>query len=162
MKNNNGFTLIELLAVIVILAIVTVIATRSILPFMSSARIDAFGIEATDVVESTNDAIDLYNLNKIKLNGNKSCVKNKVFCFTVEELIDLGIYEGSKETYKGKIIVDTSNASSSKYTVYIQKGAEFKIVGKSETDYVNNKDGNIEEGGFNDSEAAEYTTCTCE
>lgn len=161
MKNNKGFTLIELLAVIVVLAIVTVIATRSVLPYMSSAREDAFGIEATDVVESTNDAIDLYNLNKIKLKDKKSCVKGNVFCFTVEELVDLGIYSGDKDTYKGKIIVDITNSASPKYTVYLQKGSEFSINGSNDTDYVNKKDG-IVNGGFANDKVDEYTTCTCE
>ncbi len=163
MKNNKGFTLIELLAVIVVLAIVTVIATRSVLPYMSSAREDAFGIEATDVVESTNDAIDLYNLNKIKLNETekKSCKKDNTICFTVEELITLGLYEGDKDTYKGKIIVDITNSASPKYIVYLQKGSEFSINGSSNTDYVNKKD-DIKSGGFANDKVTEYTTCTCE
>ena len=100
MKNNNGFTLIELLAVIVVLAIVTVIATQSILPYMSNARPDAFGIEATNVVQSAESAVSFYNLNKINLKNNtSSCKKDKIICFTVAELINLGLYEGDTDYY---------------------------------------------------------------
>lgn len=160
MKNNNGFTLIELLAVIVILAIVTVVATRSILPYMSNSRIDAFGIEATEIVKSASSAVDLYNLNQLKMNGTNSCVKDNVFCFTVEELIDLGLYTGTKDTYKGKVLVNMTDTFTPTYEVYIQKGAEFSINGSTDTDYVNKKD-NIDTGGFANDKVDEYTKCTC-
>lgn len=161
MKNNNGFTLIELLAVIVVLAIVTVIATQSILPYMSNARPDAFGIEATNVVQSAESAVSFYNLNKIDLKNNtSSCKKDKVICFTVAELINLGLYEGDSNSYKGKVLIDVTNSANPSYTLYLQKGAEFSIVGSNETDFVNNKSDLIE-GGFADDKVTEYTTCTC-
>ena len=161
MKNKNGFTLIELLAVIVVLAIVTVIATQSILPYMSNARPDAFGIEATYVMKSAEDAATLHNLNKVKLKNNTaSCKKDKVLCFTIAELINLGLYDGDSETYKGKVLIDFSNTEVD-YTLYLQKGAEFSIVGSHETDFVNNKT-DLVSGGFANDKVTEYTTCTCE
>ena len=161
MKNNKGFTLIELLAVIVVLAIVTVIATQSILPFMSSARIDAFAIEATSVINSSEDALSFYNLGKVKLDGNtNSCRSGNVVCFTVAELIDLGLYEGDKDVYKGKVLIDVTNSAVPSYTLYLQKGAEFSIVGSDTTDFTN--DGaDIVDGGFASDKVNEYTTCSC-
>ena len=106
MKNNRGFTLIELLAVIVVLAIVTVLATRSVLPFMSDARLDSFKIEATNVIDATENAISYYNLGQTKLKNNAvSCRKGNVVCFTVAELIDLGFYDGSKDKFSQVILL---------------------------------------------------------
>lgn len=160
MKNKNGFTLIELLAVIVVLSIVTVIATQSILPFMSNARPDAFRIEASNVINSSQDAISFYNLGKITLDNNaNSCKKGNVVCFTIAELIDLGLYKGDKDIYKGKVLIDVTTATSPTYTLYLQKGAEFNIKGGTETDYVDN--GTINNGGWTDAELTEYTACDC-
>ena len=160
MKNNKGFTLIELLAVIVVLAIVTVLATRSILPYMANARIDAFGIEATDVIKSAEDATVLYSLDQIKLKSPASCKKDKVVCFTIAELIRLGTYEGDADTYKGKVLVDTSGDVPS-YTLYLQKSAEFHIEGSKNTNFVDDKT-DIKEGGFANDKVTDYTTCSCE
>lgn len=158
MKNNKGFTLIELLAVIVVLAIVTVLATRSVLPFMSSARVDAFRIEASNVIKSAEDAVDLYTIQQIKLKNNTlSCIKDNVLCITVEELINLGLYDGDKESFSGKVLVNISNLKSPSYTLYFQKNSEFNINGGTEKDYVNN--GTVNNGGWTSSNG--QSVCSC-
>lgn len=160
MKNSKGFTLIELLAVIVVLAIVTVIASSSILPYMSNARPDAFKVEATNVINSAKSVMDLYNMNEISLKGNtSSCKKDNVICFTVQELIDLGIYKDKTGAFSGKVLIDITNQTSPSYTLYLQKGAEFNITGGTSTDYVNS--GTINDGGWSDSDATTNSTCSC-
>lgn len=152
MKNNKGFTLIELLAVIVVLAIVTVIASSSILPYMSNARVDAFEVEATNIVKSAQSAMDLYNMGQVKLKGDTtSCKKDNNICFSVQELIDLGIYNDKTGNFKGYVNIDVTNSTNPTYELYLQKGAEFYINGGTETDYVDSDsvksgDGNISEG----------------
>ena len=162
MKNNKGFTLIELLAVIVVLAIVTVIATQSILPYMANARPDAFAIEASNVVKSAQDAYNFYNINEVKLKNNESSCKvtNKI-CFTVEELINLGLYDGDKDTFKGKVIIDITDSKNPEYKLYLSKGAEFSITGSIETNFVENKM-DIDDGGWSEIDAETYTKCVCE
>lgn len=160
MKNKNGFTLIELLAVIVVLAIVTVIATQSVLPLMKNASRDAFAIEATSVIKSAKDALSMYNLGKEKLdNNNKSCSNDEFICFSVEKLIDMGLYEGSKDVFSGKVLIDITNDEDvPKYTLYLQKGAEFSIVGGTAEDYTV-EESIITRGGLNNNS---YTVCSCE
>lgn len=160
MKNNKGFTLIELLAVIVVLAIVTVIASSSILPYMSNARVDAFEVEATNVVKSAKSALDLYNMNQVSLKGNtSSCKKDNNICFTIKELVDLGIYKDKADNFSGKVLIDVTNSTAPTYTLYLQKGAEFNITGGTETDYVDSTA--INNGGWSDADATSYSTCSC-
>ena len=60
-KIKNGFTLIELLAVIVILAIITAIATPIILSIIDDARKDTFLRSVELVISTTN--IDITSKN---------------------------------------------------------------------------------------------------
>jgi len=159
-NNKQGFTLIELLAVIVVLSVVTVLATRSILPFMANARSDSFRTEASNVINSANDAINFYNLGRVTLKDNgESCKVGKTICFTVDELISLGIFEAEEGTFSGKVIVNVTNPSNPTYNLWLQKGAEFSIVNGAHTDYVNN--GELISGGFPEANVEEYTTCDC-
>lgn len=157
MKNNNkGFTLIELLAVIIVLAIVMVLAATTVLPYMSTAREDAFRLEATNVITSAQNAIDLYNLKEIKLKNNEnSCKKDNTICFSVSELIDLGIYEGDKNVYSGSVIVDLTNSKIPSYTLYLKKNDEFKIVGGTHKNYKDNGVMSSENWSEN------YEKCSC-
>lgn len=158
MKNNSGFTLVELLAVIVVLAIVTIIATQSILPLIGDARPDAFRVEATEVINITEDVVQLYFLGNFSLsNNNSSCIKDNEICITVEELINKGLYEDKSNAFSGKVLVDITDKAKPEYTLYLQKGAEFSIVGGTKKDYTNSE---IVEGGFT-SNVEEYTTCNC-
>lgn len=162
MINKKGFTLIELLAVIVVLAIVTVVATQSILPYMANARPDAFAIEASNVIKSAQDAYSFYNINEVRLKNNESsCRVGNDICFTVKELIDLGIYEGDSDVFKGKVIIDITDSKDPEYTLFLSKGAEFRVTGSNEQNYVDNKM-DIKDGGWTETETSEYTRCICE
>ena len=142
MKSNKGFTLIELLAVIVILAIVTVIGITTVLPYMTTARESAFRTEATEVVKSAKTAINLYKLNQIDIptspiSGYRGFLKDsnsERYCFTVQSLIDLGIYDGDKNAIKGGIVIDLEEDSEHPYTLYLKKN-EFQIYGGHEENY---------------------------
>lgn len=158
MKNNNGFTLIELLAVIIVLAIVTVLGATTVLPYMSKARENAFRIEATEIVNSAKEALHLYDLSQIKLKNNTaSCKKANTneYCFTVAELINLGIYDGDAGTFSGKIEANLVNSTAPIYTLYFKKNDEFKIIGENRENY---KDyGNLSLATWED----EYSACNC-
>ena len=142
--NNKGFTLIELLAVIVVLAIVMVLATTTVLPYMSTAREDAFRIEASNAVEAADMAMNLYTLGDYTFsNDGTDKLTNgedgtKTACFTIQKLIDISAYNADKETFEGKVIVTTKDKKKS-YTLYFKKNEEFKIIG-GETNNYNNKD----------------------
>ena len=159
--NKKGFTFIELLAVIVILGIVTVIATQAILPYMKNAKRDAFATEASSIILSAKNAVDMYNLNKLEIgNDNNSCIKDNIMCFTVEELIDSGLYNGDKNKYSGKVQLNLENENNIISALYFQKGTEYNIVSSYATDFSKNKE-DINTGTFSGGES-EYTTCSCD
>jgi len=157
MKNKKGFTLIELLAVIVVLAIVMVLATTTILPYMSSAREDAFRLEATNVVKAAEHAIELSNLGELKkIDDDEDCsVGQYSRCFTIDRLVEYGVYESESDAYSGTIIVNQENPTKLQYTLFLKKNDEFKIIGGTHKDYKNN--GIMSE----DTWKAEYESCSC-
>ena len=162
MKNRKGFTLIELLAVIVVLAIVMVLATTTVLPYMTKAREKAFRIEATSVVQAAKNAYDLYNLNQIKLYDNNapSCKNSAWICFTVEELIDLGIYTGDKNEYKGMVYIHNGGdyKINPVYELYLKKGNEYAIIGQIKENY--NDSGEIDD--IADWDDSYSSSCNCD
>ncbi|MBQ7031160.1 MAG: type II secretion system protein [Bacilli bacterium] len=161
MKNRKGFTLIELLAVIVVLAIVMVLATTTVLPYMTKAREKAFRIEATSVVQAAKNAYDLYNLNQIKLyeNNAPSCRNGGWVCFTVEELINLGLYTGDKNEYSGSVYInDRYDKINPEYELYLKKGNEYAIIGQTEENY--NEYGTLD--SVEDWEDRFSSTCNCD
>lgn len=179
MKSNKGFTLIELLAVIIILGIVSVIGATTVLPYMSKSREKAFRIEATEVVNSAQEAVRLIDLGQASLKDdeNSSCIvghdlydedengipiesswkPGTTYCFTVEELIDLGVYTGDKNSLSGSVFVDSYDDNTpSRYTLYLKKNDEFKIIFGRESNYKDN--GELSSEDWNDY----YATCYCE
>ena len=107
MKNKKGFTLIELLAVIVVLAIVTVIATQSVLPFMSNAGRDAFASEANVAIDGASDAMSLISLGSIS-SSNYTIEDGGKYCFTIKNLKDLGLFQKDDANYQGTVTVTVS------------------------------------------------------
>lgn len=156
MKNNRGFTLIELLAVIVVLAVVMVMATTTILPYMSTARESAFRTEATDAVNSASNALNLYNLGELEVkNDTNSCVtRNKKACFTIDSLIDAGIYDTDKGTFEGKVVIDMTDPKNYTYTLYFKKGDEFILNGVTARNFQSN-------GELTQEWADGNKTCSC-
>ena len=161
MKTKNGFTLIELLAVIVVLAIVMVLATTTVLPYMTKAREKAFRIDATSVVSAAKNAYDLLNLNQITLyeNNAPSCRNGGWVCFTIEELINLGLYTGDKNVYSGMIYIrDRYDKINPTYELYLKKGNEYAIIGQTEENY--NDYGNLD--NIEDWEDRFSSSCNCD
>ena len=117
LKNKEGFTLIELLAVIVVLAIVTVIASSSILPYMANAGRDAFVTEANTAIDGASSAMSLISLGSA---GNNYTSKDnadgtKTYCFTLDNLKALSLWDKDDANYAGKVVV-TVPASGYAYT----------------------------------------------
>lgn len=153
LKDNRGFTLIELLAVIVILAIVMVLASSSILPFMRNAGRDSFALEANGVIDAASNAISLITVGSISLDGKYGADTtapaakdfNKIttdtatkYCFSLDYLVDKGLFDLKKESlatnggkYSG-IVEAVKNGNAYTYTVYI-KNDEFMVNGVSNT-----------------------------
>lgn len=156
LKDNRGFTLIELLAVIVILAIVMVLASSSILPFMRNAGRDSFALEANGVIDAASNAISLITVGSIKSDGsyNNQSVpgdteaeRDKLFnisddktiyCFSLDYLVKFGLFDLKEEslvTNGGKytgVVVATKNGNAYTYKVYI-KNDEFMVNGVENT-----------------------------
>ena len=122
--NKKGFTLIELLAVIVILAVISLIATPMILNVIEESRKSSFQVTCNEIY----DAYEQYEVQE-ELQGSKK--ENVIFEFgskrTEREEVDGTIYEPiSKLKLKGelptmgtyKIIKETRElvVSNNKYT----------------------------------------------
>ena len=156
MKDNRGFTLIELLAVIVILAIVMVLASSSILPFMGNAARDSFALEANGVIDAASNAISLitvgsidsdngsYGNQTIKDNTNNKNFKHNndksQYCFSLDYLVEFGLFDlkeeslasyGGKGKYEGAVVA-SKNSNAYTYTVYLSNG-EYMVVHATNT-----------------------------
>ena len=128
-KNTKGFTLIELLAVIVVLAIVMAIAVTSVLPAMTSARKEAFALEANNAMETASNILSLYNLGILDKPGKGTDYQegNNKYCFSLKYLSETGYldkkseyFAGDTPEYAGKVIVETSgDGMTGKYTYTI-------------------------------------------
>jgi len=108
LKENKGFTLIELLAVIVVLAIVMVLATTTVLPYMANARKESFALEANTAKDAASQAVSLILIGSVKDNYTKT---SNGYCFTIKNLVDLGLFEKEDANYKGVVqVTQTNNA----------------------------------------------------
>ena len=101
--NKKGFTLVELLAVIVILALLMVVATRTIGGSLTESKQKAMQTEAAKIVSKTYE-----DLNLDKINGNDA---------------------GTTKTYNGAL--DTKGYSEGDYTVAILSDTTdtYKMIG---------------------------------
>jgi len=119
LKNKKGFTLIELLAVIVVLAIVTVIASSSILPYMANAGKDAFVSEANIAIDGASNAMSLISLGNVSTSNYKTGTDtdgNTTYCFTLQNLKDLSLWDKDDENYAGNVVVTVPKAGGYSYT----------------------------------------------
>lgn len=119
LKDRNGFTLIELLAVIVVLAIVTVIATQSILPLIANVGRDSFASEANIAIEGASDAMTLITIGSVDSSNYTYDDTNKTYCFTLENLNNLGFFDKDLDNggYEGTVTVQPSGSN---YTYSIE------------------------------------------
>lgn len=124
--NKSGFTLIELLAVIVVLAIVAVLATSQLLPILEKTRKNAFAAEANNVIDAASKAVTLWAIGDKTDTEISSSVtgggdQNKVFCFTLQKLVEDGVLvkDLNKGNYSGTVVV-TVPPNSGAYTYRIE------------------------------------------
>ena len=156
MKNNDN-KFVKLVGIIIILLLIVVIGLLY-MPRMTDVREKAFRVEATRIVDSSKVAMQKFNDKEIELkNNNQSCHAKNIFCFTVSELKDLGVYKSESEAYVGKIIVDYENKlDNPQYYLYFKKSADLKIIGGFREDYINM--GTLSFDSWLD----EYEVCKCE
>lgn len=149
--SKKGFTLIELLAVIMILAILVLIGATTVLPYMRDARQRAFRVEATNVLRAAQKAYELEQLGKITVDEYPKdwCINsNGEHYYSVDMLRNLGIYENKNVSLVGRVsIVDNGNNNYS-YKLWLKKGAEFKIIEGTESEYIDH--GTLSTGAWSD------------
>ena len=141
-RNKKGFTLIELLAVIVVLAIVMVLATTTVLPYMANARKDSFALEANTAKEAASQAVSLIMVGAVKDNYTKT---SNGYCFTIQNLRDLGLFDKDDANYQGVVkVVKTNNAFT------------YKIQMKNADYYVKEMAGEVNGNNVGDKTDADY------
>lgn len=129
LKEKKGFTLIELLAVLIVLGIILVLGITTVLPYLKKSREKTFRIEATEVVNSAKEAFRLLDLNQISLKNNTASCKNEnYYCFSVTELIDLGIFDGDKDTFSGTVYYQPNYLDNPLYMLNLNKNYEFILL----------------------------------
>ena len=137
-NNKKGFTLIELLAVIVILAIVSVIGATTILPYIGNSAKNAFAIEANHAIDAASQAMSLIHIGSIT--DDSVSLGNGNYCFPLEKLVEYGLWTkdaesvGAGKTYVGYVLV-TKMTNSEAYT--------YKIVMHNDKFKVNKDGGNV-------------------
>ncbi len=156
MKNNKGFTLIELLAVIVVLSVIITIAATNVLPQMNIAREGAFRAEATLFAKNSKELYANYAMGATNItNSQNACVSKTKACFTVSELIRLGLSD-LNDNYTGKVILDLDNQTITGYHVSLKKADEYWFINEPYSDFKEN--GKLNDGSW----TSEYETCSCE
>ena len=129
MRDKKGFTLIELLAVIVVLALVAVLATTTLLPYMRKARTRAFAIEAQEAINAAVNLTNLIELGEISKNEVSYKQYENGYCYNLTNLIDAGLYKKSNNKYDAKIDV-TKKGNEFVYQITMTNG-EFYIYNSS-------------------------------
>ncbi len=120
MKNKKGFTLVELLSVIVILALISVIATTGIITLSNKSKENMYCAKLEMISSVARDyAVKYeYELNNSKelFNGYKS-IKIKI-----NDLIDAGKLETDKDN---KVLnpIDDSNLNDKEIILYLKNNS---------------------------------------
>ena len=128
--NKKGFTLIELLAVIIVLAVVTLLAVQAILPQVDKARKNAFVVEVNHAIEA---AKQWYGTQELE---NPTSVAGTCACVTIGTLQG-GYFETSNtEDYKGFVKIQKNDSTGvMTYTISMTNGSYYvsNQVGKLNT-----------------------------
>jgi hypothetical protein len=142
------------ISLFVLLLIIVIIS--SLLSEASKSREKAFRSEATKIVNAAKKAVEKINKDVFVFGeGNTSCRYNQLFCFTIEDLVKMDLYDGDFKQYIGKIEVDAVDPFNIKYNLFFKKNNEFKIIRGIHKDYIDKGIMSIEPW------KEEYSTCTC-
>ena len=133
---KKGFTLIELLAVIVVLGVISTVATTTTISYVKNANKKSFLVEANQVKDAASRAVSL------KLSGTISGVvetEEDEYCMTLQDLVNWGLWEkdisqiGKGKAYEGKVLV----SKDYKYNVYMHN-EKWRVNGSIEANNVEN------------------------
>lgn len=156
MKDKKRNPLVLLICIIVLLVFTIIILLMTSMPLMTTARENAFRIEANNVVKGAETALSEYNNDKLVINENNEnvCINEEKICMTIDYLSDNSYYKNNN--YRGKIEINIKDINNPMFTLYLTRSAEFRFVGLSYTNYTDYGQVN------NDVWLDEYETCTCE
>ena len=155
MKDKKRNPLILLICIIILLIFAIIILSLTSIPLMSSARENAFRIEANNVVKAAEKVYANYKDNNIVIpNDGISCSNEKNICVTIEKLSKYKYYVNNG--YKGKVIIDITDINNPVYNLYLTKNAEFRVVGLNYTNYT--EYGQINNESWNEN----YEICNCD
>ena len=116
--NRKGFTLIELLAVIIVLAVVTLLAVQAILPQVDKARKNAFVVEVNNAIEA---AKQWYGIQVLEGTGQT--------CVSITTLKNEHYFEVSDTGYNGTVtvLIDSTTKVVTGYKISMTNGS-YKIL----------------------------------
>ena len=144
---KNGFTLIELLAVIVILAIITLIGATTVFPYIRDSRKRAFLVEVNEAISSAQNAMKLIDVGKIDGSDYSKVslsTHETYWCFPIEDLVSLGLWtkdagavSGDNATYEGWVMVRKGDMESYNYIVAMQNGSYY--INNVNSNYIEDK-----------------------
>jgi hypothetical protein len=153
MKQKKQISIIKLLTICLLFLIIIIFF---VLIENNKARENAFRAEASKVINAATEAVSkVNNENLVFSEENTSCRYNQLFCFTIEDLIKMGLYDGDEKQYSGKVLVNAVDPYNVSYNLYFKKNNEFKIVRGPHKDYSGKGVVNPEPW------KEEYSICTC-
>ncbi len=169
MKGKKGFTLIELLAVIVVLAIVSVLGASLILPAIANARKNAFVIEANNVLDAAAKGASLFQVGQISPTelteagakhylgaDNAGSGYKEGFCFTILSLVKLNLFDKKDLTsdgYKGKVVIQIPDSTIKSYL--------YKTTMYTDRFMITNVSGTVKNSDVTELDKASTTSVTC-
>ncbi len=154
-KNKKGFTLVELLMVIVVLSVVTLLATTTFLPLMNVTLKTAFVDEANAARDSASNVMTLISNGLFEGGEEGKDYQNSETktCISLKKMVEEGLYdkdmdffEGSPAEYEGKVIVTKKDSSSNNY--------KYKVIMHNDKYFVE-KEGKVAK---DDETVKEYTS----
>ncbi len=153
-KKRNPFVL--LICVIVLLVFAVIVLALTNIPLITSARENAFRIEANNVVAAGRKIYSSYLKGEYDIGDKeeKACImENRKICVSLDKLLEDDYYKN--KNYRGKIEIDITDSNNPIYILYLAKGAEFRIVNLTYTNYT--EYGQVNNGLWDTS----YESCEC-
>lgn len=155
MKDKKRNPLVLLICIIILLIFAIIILSFTSIPLMSSARENAFRIEANNVVKAAEKLYDSYKSDNLEIaNDENSCKNDKYICVTIDKLAQDEYY--ANNGYRGKVVIDITDIDNPMYKLYLTRSAEFRFVGLNYTNYTDY--GQVNNEPWKDI----YEICDCE